>query len=157
MSQVLFMPIAHFLLLLILVLHDHRRSAALRPAHSITKRTYRVRSILRMTTSELKVNSLGDCTSVSYSLLDENSQVPDTPFDQGDVSFIINGGGLHPFVHKFAETVQPGEGVKTGSVFGGEYHEQMAANVPLGSAPPVVLVNRASSLHFYLKICQFAS
>ena len=62
-----------------------------------------------MKTTSLDVKALGDFAKVSYSLKDETGNNLDTPFDQGEVSFVINGGGYASYVHDTANTLKPGE------------------------------------------------
>ena len=62
-----------------------------------------------MKTTSLDINSLGDFAKVNYSLKDEKGNTLVTPFDQGEVSFVINGGGYASYVHDVANSLQAGE------------------------------------------------
>ena len=62
-----------------------------------------------MKTTSLDITSLDDFAKVSYSLKDVSGQTLDTPFDQGEVSFVINGGGYASYVHDTASALKPGE------------------------------------------------
>lgn len=94
------------LLSLAVLLYNTRSVAFPKQRHSILRAA--AFSTIRMSTSELSISRLGDYSSVSYRIFDQGVVV-DTPFDQGDVNFVINGGGLNPNVHAFAETVKMGK------------------------------------------------
>jgi hypothetical protein len=93
------------LLSLAVLLYSTRSVAFPKQRHSLLRAS--AFSSLRMSASELTLSRLGDYSSVSYRILDQGVVV-DTPFDQGDVSFVINGGGLNPNVHAFAESLKMG-------------------------------------------------
>ncbi|CAN0237155.1 unnamed protein product, partial [Laminaria digitata] len=53
--------------------------------------------------------SAGDVAGVEYSLRTEDGSPFETPFDQGRVRLVVDGGGFAPFLHDAVLQMEPGD------------------------------------------------
>jgi peptide-methionine (S)-S-oxide reductase len=94
---------------------------------------------------------LGDVVSVELTLRDpETKQVVDTPFDQGNVSFVLNSNVYFPGIHQIAAKLLYHQPVKE-KVSGPRKKQELIASVPLEYCPPGLNVGNIVQLQNGLK------
>ena len=92
--------------------------------------------IRRLSNSKLSMNALGDYVTVDLVVKTKAGQL-DSLFDQGRVSFVVNGGGYLPSIHSVASKLNSVGDSITELIpsAGGIYNEDMCFTVPVDNAP----------------------
>jgi peptide-methionine (S)-S-oxide reductase len=90
------------------------------------------------TTSLTSLNAspkTGDVVEVTYDLKPNGDFVPNPLFDDGTVSFVLNGGNYLPALHECVSNMLPGESKKMTMDAGyGEPRDDLIAKVPIASS-----------------------
>jgi len=99
--------------------------------HSISNNIRKMNSMIRMS------NTLGSYITVDLEVKNIDGKQLDSLFDQGRVSFVLNGGGFLPSIHEVAGKLNNvGDSIKEViPSAGGIYNENMAFTVPVDNAP----------------------
>ena len=124
------------------------KAGAFRPLPLFTRRSYASSS----SSSALNMVSptLGPYVKAEIAF-SKAGQPVETPYDEGVVSFCLNGGRYFPEINSRAETLPVGE-TSTFAVQIGEYREELAANVPAENAPPGLRVGDVVRLSNGMKV-----
>eukprot|EP00611_Tribonema_gayanum_P032553 TRINITY_DN9797_c0_g1_i3.p1 TRINITY_DN9797_c0_g1~~TRINITY_DN9797_c0_g1_i3.p1 ORF type:complete len:193 (-),score=50.41 TRINITY_DN9797_c0_g1_i3:390-968(-) len=88
----------------------------------------------------LSMVAKGDVVTVDLQVKDAKTGKPfESTFDQGQVRFVVGGGGFLPAIHKAVERMQVGEAKElelSGDDAYGDADEALIATLPLDQAPP---------------------
>ena len=130
----------------VLLLIANPKVGAFRPlTSSAFRRSYTSSSALNMVSP-----TLGSFVKAEISF-SKAGQPVETPYDEGIVSFCVNGGRYFPEINTRAEVLPIGE-TSTFSVQIGEYNEELAANIPAENAPPGLRVGDVVRLSNGMKV-----